>query len=157
MNNCTLPDPMAAQRYHDGELSPAAAADFEVHLSGCATCRATIASWTSLGAQVRGIAAVELPSGLVERATRSAREKQLQGSRRVAWGLLAAASVLLASSLSLFSYSRADTYETPAIMAQWEEYVVASPVVDEEFTELESRTLVAIHMDKAPTSENDHD
>ena len=157
MNNCTLPDHLDAQRYHDGELLPEAAARFEAHLASCTLCQLTLASWARLGEQVREIATADMPPGLLDRAARRARERQFQNSRRVAWGLLAAASLLLASSLSLFGYTRPGGGESPAIMAQWEEYVVASPVVDEEFTELESRTLVAIHIEKAPASENDDD
>lgn len=154
MNKCTRNDPMTAQRYCDGELAAADVVAFEAHLPVCATCREAVDACTTLGDSLRNAFAVDVPAGLVAQLQQRAREQQLQGSRRIAWGLLAAASVMLVSSLFLVGYSRQDDGEEPVIMAQWEEYVVTSPSVDEEYIDLESRTLVAIYIQKNSASEN---
>lgn len=157
MSNCTHYEPIIAQRYHDGELSEGASDSFEAHLASCPACQAALRSWAAIGMGLRDSILPAMPAGLTERLARRARERQLQSSRRIAWSLLAAASVLLVSSLFLVGYSQAGEGDTPTIMAQWEEYVIASPVADEEYTDLESKTLVAIHIRKAPTSESGND
>lgn len=157
MNNCTLHDPMVAQRYYDGELPRADAARFEAHLATCGPCRSALEAWETAGASLRAVFPPEMPAGLTTRFVRRAREKQLQHSRRIAFGLLAAASVLLASSLFLVGYSKTGPHGAPVIGAPWEEFVLAAPDVEDEFSDLESRTLVAIHVRKAPASENGND
>jgi len=157
MSNCTQYEPIIAQRYFDGELPTQDAVAFEAHLSTCRACKEAIETWSGIGELLRAELQAPAPPELTEQFTRRARERQLQSSRRIAWSLLAAASLLLVSSLFLVGYSQADQGETPTIMNPWEEYVVASPVVDEEYTELESRTLVAIHIQKAAVRENGND
>jgi len=157
MNKTSQHDPMTAQRYYDGALPHGEAVLFESHLADCAECRASLEAWSAMGVTLRGAFGHAVHERAIPRLVQRARERQLQGSRRIAWGLLAAASLLLLSSLSLVGYSRTAQGETPAIMAQWEEYVISSPVVEEDYTDLESRTLVAIHVQRPVARESDHD
>lgn len=157
MNECTHTDPLVAQRYYDGELPAREAEAYATHLASCPPCQASLDAWRGIATGLRAAAAPEPPADLTARLVRAARESQLQSSRRIAWGLLTAASLLMASSLFLVLYTQAGEGDTPAFAAQWEEYVVAPPAVDEEYTDLEVRTLVAIHIQEASKSENRND
>ena len=95
----------------DGELAPHEAAALEAHLAACAACRAELAAWEELSAQVRGLAAeVQAPAGFVGRvaARLPAERKSLlarlgEGFRR---GLAVAAAfgVILAGSLGYAAF-----------------------------------------------------
>lgn len=152
---CTSSDSILAQRYYDGELGAGEAARFEAHLAGCASCRERMALWADMGRALREA----YPRGEVlpnpDSWVRAVRDRQLQTSRRVTWGLLAAASMLLVASLSFAGYTRAGSGGYPASPARWESYVVAAPVIDDEFPETDSRTLLAIHIQQPAENRND--
>lgn len=153
MPDCTHYDALSVQRYYDGEMATEAAVAFEAHLSECRECGASLSAWGGIGDGLRALPAEAWAARSTEDLVRRAKERQMESTRHVAWGLLAAASLLLLTSLSLVGYSQAGQADVPEIMAQWEEYVVAPPVVDEDFSDVESRTLVAIHL-KAAAGEN---
>lgn len=146
MNNLTCIDPMDLQRLHDGELEPARIREVESHLATCPACQTAVHSFAVLGAALReaydDIAAPEMTGRLVQRA----KDIRDQSSRRIALGLLAAASVLFVSSLSLVVYTEAGRTQSGNIMAQWEENVVRTPSPDDEFADPEAATLYAIHL-----------
>lgn len=146
MNNRTCIDPMDLQRFHDGELEASRIREVEVHLATCPACQTALRSFVVLGSALRDayndIAAPDMTAHLVQRA----KEMRDQGSRRIALGLLAAASVLFVSSLSLVVYTEAGRTQGGNIMAQWEENVVRTPSTDDEFADPEAATLYAIHL-----------
>lgn len=146
MNNRTCIDSMDLQRFHDGELEPSRMGDVEQHVTTCSKCGATLRSFSELGTALReGYAAVAVPD-MTGRFVQRAKELRDQSSRRIALGLLAAASVLFVSSLSLVAYTKMGGTQDRKIMAQWEENVVRTPSADDEFADLEGTTLYAIHL-----------
>ena len=153
MKACLFDNPMYVHRYYDGELDRETLARFEAHLPMCSSCRDTLASVTNLGDTLRQANHYPLPKEFPGSFAPRARDLQLQRSRRIAWGLLAAASFLLVSSLSFVGYSLLAEVPTRAVMTQWEEEVVSPPIIDEEFSDLTARTLVAIHMQDSYRSE----
>lgn len=152
---CTLSDPMLAQRYYDGEASAADAARYQAHLAVCPSCRERMALWSQIGAALREAYPRGDQSLNPDSWVRAVRDRQLQTSRRVTWGLLAAASMLLVASLSFAGYTRAGGGEGSLSPARWEAYVVAAPVIDEDYSEMDSRTLLAIHVQQPAENRND--
>jgi anti-sigma factor RsiW len=157
MNDFTCIDPMDLQRFHDGEMEFSRSRAVEQHLTTCSECRTNLASFVELGVALRDafgdVAAPDMTGRLVQRA----KEMRDQGSRRIAFGLLAAASVLFISSLSLVVYTEAGRTQHGTIMAQWEENVVRIPSPDDEFADPEAATFYAIHLqgDGERESKND--
>ena len=145
MGNCRLDEPLMAQRYYDGELDPDDARAFEAHLAACADCQRALEELRTLSSFLEPIAGLEGPTVAPGQFAARARSLQLQRSRRVAWGLVAAASILLAGSLFLVGYTETEPSE-PMAMMPWEANVVAAPSDDEELVDMDTRTLVAIHI-----------
>lgn len=151
-------EPTLIHRLYDGELNAMDRARVSAHLDGCPSCRCLYHDLESLSRVLAPVGEGDMPAGWVDQFTQQARDLQLQRSRRIAWGLMAAASLMLAGSLFLVRYSQAAAADPPpAITAQWEEDVVVAPTLDEEFVDLEERTLVAIHIQERGWRENGHD
>lgn len=148
MTKCHESETGRVHRYRDGELTPEAAASFEAHLVRCQTCRETLADLQAIGNALRDAFRDPCPAAWPERFVRRTGEIQLQRSRRIAWGLVAAASLLLAGSLSLVGYSWSGETSPHVFVAQWEEEVITTPPLDEEYVDMEDQTLVAIHVPK---------
>jgi anti-sigma factor RsiW len=146
MNNRTCIDPMDLQRLHDGELEPSRIRDVQLHLATCSECQSAIHSFADLGAALREAYAEVAVPDMTGRFVQRAKDTRDQGSRRIALGLLAAASVLFVSSLSLVLYTESGRAQGGNIMAQWEENVVWTPSTDDEFADPEAATLYAIHL-----------
>lgn len=154
MNDCSHFDEATRHRFYDGELEDREAKRFATHLEACPTCRASLDGLASLSLRLASAGDDVLSDGWAATFMDRARDMQLQRSRRIAWGLVAAASFLLVTSMCLVGYSMRDGGATPVFTAQWEENVVAPPVVEEEFVDLNTRTLVAIHIQDNAKSEN---
>ena len=146
MNNPTCIDPMDLQRLHDGELEPTRIREVESHLATCPVCQTALHSFVDLSAALRDAFAEIAVPDMTGRFVQRAKDLREQGSRRIALGLLAAASVLFVSSLSLVVYTEAGRAQSGNIMAQWEENVVWTPSTDDEFADPEAATLYAIHL-----------
>ena len=71
--------------------------------------------------------------------------------------LLAAASLLFVSSLSLVVYTEAGRAQGGNVMAQWEENEVWTPSPDDEFADPEAAKLYAIHLQGDGERENGND
>ncbi len=157
MNNCKYIDSHEIQRFHDGELDPSRGRDVESHLATCPACQTALHSFADLSAALRDayteIAVLDMTGRFVQRA----KELRDQSSRRIALGLLAAASILFVSSLSLVVYTESGRAQGGNIMAQWEQNVVWTPSTDDEFADPEAATLYAIHLqgDREPEDGND--
>jgi hypothetical protein len=157
MNNGTCIDPMELQRLHDGELDAERVLLAEEHLEYCTACRETLASFVALGATIRDAYADIAVPDVIGVFVQRAKDTRDQGSRRIALGLLAAASVLFVSSLSLVVYTEAGRFQSGHIMAQWEENLVWTPSADDEFADPEAATLYAIHLQDDGARENGND
>lgn len=153
MKTCKSIDPIELQRYYDGELDRAAAGALERHVADCPECQDAVRAFGRLGEAIRRTY-VETPSPeMAARLVQRARELRNRASQRIAWELLAAASLLFVSSLLLVFYTQADGAESPTQMARWEELVVSSPVVDEEYPEPDvTSSLYAIHLQRSAVS-----
>lgn len=157
MNKYICIDSMDLQRFHDGELAFAHIRDIEQHLEVCPTCQGELLSLAGLGTALRdAYGEIEIPD-MTGRFVQRAKEVRDQGSRRIALGLLAAASLLFVSSLSLVLYTEMGRTQSGNIMAQWEENVVWTPSPDDEFADPEAATLYAIHLQGDEESEDGHD
>ncbi len=154
MSKCFIQESNQLQRFHDGELDASAAAGVRRHLQECPSCQAALGDYTEIGQALRATFERELPTGLTARLQAAAVAQRESRRRRVGWGLVAAASALLVSSLWLVGYSQWNDSPRPEVMAQWEEYVVSPPVEEEEFSDVSTRTLVAIHIPTHTTREN---
>lgn len=132
------------QRYLDGEC---AAGDFASHLEACPSCCAALEDFTTLGALLRA-ACDDVPApDMTARFVRAVADRREQASRRVAWGLLAAASLLFVSSVLFAAYTESGrTGSSGSILAQWEKNVVWSAPPEDEFAEAAPDTLYAIHL-----------
>jgi anti-sigma factor RsiW len=106
---------LLVQADHDGELSPAEAADLVAHLDGCAECRAVRADLSRLSARLRA----ELPRHAAPAALRASLEAQLGVAPTVvpfrprarpwrALGLVAGGALAMAASITLWVPPRAD-------------------------------------------------
>lgn len=132
------------QQYLDGEY---AGDDIESHLDACPVCRAAMEDFTTLGALLRA-ACDDVPApDMTARFVRLAGERREQASRRIAWGLLAAASLLFVSSVVFAAYTESGRSATRGgILAQWERNVVWSAPTEDESSEAPPATLYAIHL-----------
>lgn len=132
------------QRYLDGEC---AGEDFEPHFTACPVCRAAMEDFITLGALLRA-ACDDVPApDMTARFVRLAGERREQASRRIAWGLLAAASLLFVSSVIFAAYTESGRSATSGgILAQWERNVVWSAPPEDESSEAPPATLYAIHL-----------
>ena len=154
MSKCFIQESNQLQRFHDGELDATAAEGVRLHLAQCLPCQAALGDYTEIGQALRATFEQELPAEIMARLQSAATAQREIRRRRVGWGLVAAASALLVSSLSLVGYSQWADSPRPEAMAQWEEYVVSPPIEDEEFSDVSNRTLVAIHIPTHTTREN---
>lgn len=94
-----------AQRYHDGELSPAERADFERHAAECPSCARELDELRRLAADMRTtFGAVGVPRDTVARWCTSAREQAEAAAliRLAVSGMSAAAAILLLCSAMLW-------------------------------------------------------
>lgn len=146
MSNCPHIKSNNVQRYHDRELDGAAASAFEQHLHGCAECQGALRDFAGIGHLLRTAYDEHPAPELRARFARVALERREQNPRRVALGLLAAASILFVSSLFLVVYTESEVGGGGSVMAQWEENVVWAPSADDEFADPEAATLYAIHL-----------
>jgi anti-sigma factor RsiW len=146
MNDCKYIISHDLHRYYDGELSHRDAGELEAHLPGCPACQRALASYAGLGVALREVFDEAPAPDLNARLMRRARELGEQSPRRVALGLLAAASILFVSSLFLVVYTEAGRAQGGSVMAQWEENVVWTPTDDDEYADAEGATLYAIHL-----------
>lgn len=133
------------QRYLDGEYS---GGDFEPHLAVCPACRAAMEDFVTLGALLRAACDDAPAPDLTAHFVRLAGERREQASRRIAWGLLAAASLLFVSSVLFAAYTESGRAVTSGrIVAQWERNVVwSAPPEDESGEAAAPYTLYAIHL-----------
>lgn len=154
MNKCFIEESNQLQRFHDGALDQASRVAIRDHVADCPSCQAALADYVAIGEALRGLPVPELPTGLTARLQASASNQRERRRRRVGWGLVAAASALLVSSLGLVRYSQSSVPAGPEVMAQWEEHVVSPLVEDEEFSDLSNRTLIAIHIPTHTMREN---
>lgn len=154
MNKCFIEESNQLQRFHDGALEGDAAAVVRDHVADCPSCQAALADYVAIGEALQCIPLPTLPDGLTARFQASVSMQRESRRRRVGWGLVAAASALLVSSLWLVRYSQSSIPSGPEVMAQWEEHVVSPPVEDEEFSDVSNRTLVAIHIPTHTMREN---
>ncbi len=146
MNKCFIEESHQLERFHDGELEAAAAESVRGHLAQCPSCQTALREFAEIGHALRSRFDQELPAGLTARLQSAAMAQRESRRRRVGWGLVAAASALLVSSLWLVGYTQRSGTDRPEVMAQWEEYVVSPPVEEEEYSDVSNRTLVAIHI-----------
>lgn len=157
MNNCPRIQSNEVQRYHDRELDPAGVEAFEAHLHDCAECHAALRDYAGIAHLLR-VAYDDQPAPeLRARFARVALERREQSPRRIALGLLAAASILFVSSLFLVVYTETHDGQGGSVMAQWEENVVWTPSADDEFADPEAATLYAIHLQANGASEYGND
>tara|TARA_R110001592_G_scaffold360429_1_gene668790 strand:- start:70 stop:543 length:474 start_codon:yes stop_codon:yes gene_type:complete len=157
MSNCKTYSLEQVHRFYDGEMNPADAAGFEAHLGECPVCQISLDGLANVSCALRLAYSRETPRPRTTPMVWRARAQQLQRSRRIAWNLVAAASVLLVTSFMLVGYSQFGTGGNTAVMTRWEENVVTSPLVDEEYADLSARTLVAIHVQESLLSEYGHE
>ena len=68
-------DPERLSAYADGEIARAERRAQEAHLRSCAACRALLAEFKSLGAQIRRMPSAKAPKGLKESLRRLAGTK----------------------------------------------------------------------------------
>jgi hypothetical protein len=127
-------------------LDREAASAFEHHLHACAECQTALRDFAALGHLLREAYDEHPAPELRARFARAALDRREQSPRRIALGLLAAASILFVSSLFLVVYTESGNGQGDSVMAQWEENVVWAPSADDEFADPESATLYAIHL-----------
>lgn len=157
MNKCQHVESNDSQRYYDRELDPAAAAEFLRHVQSCGACQAALEDYARIRRLVSEAFDMQPAPELDVRIVRAARERREQSPRRIALGLLAAASVLFVSSLFLVAYTETGRTQGGSVMAQWEENVVWTPSDDDEFADAEGTTLYAIHLQADGASEDGND
>ena len=153
MNNCPHIESNNVQRYHDRELDRAAMSAFEAHLHTCAECQAALRDFAGIGHLLRAAFDEHPAPELRSRFARAALDRREQSPRRIALGLLAAASILFVSSLFLVVYTESGSGQGDSVMAQWEENVVWAPSADDEFADPEAATLYAIHLQASGATE----
>lgn len=157
MKDCKYIESHEIHRYYDNELDARLAREVELHLPACPACRDALASFGELRTALRTAFDDAPTPELTLSLLRRAREAREQSPRRIALGLLAAASVLFVSSLFLVVYTEVGRSGGERIMAQWEENVVWTPSADDEFADTEAATLYAIHLHADATSEDGND
>lgn len=157
MNDCKYTASNALQRFYDGELDARTAREIEEHLPSCPACRMALASFARLGAALRETFDDVPAPDLTARMVRRAREAREQSPRRIALGLMAAASLLFVGSLFLVVYTESGSTQRGSVMAQWEENVVWPPSADDEYADSEGATLYAIHRQADGASEDGND
>lgn len=153
MNNCPHIESNDVQRYHDRELDRAATSAFEEHLHTCAECQAALRDFAGIGHLLRAAFDEHPAPELRARFARVALDRREQSPRRIALGLLAAASILFVSSLFLVVYTESGSGQGDSVMAQWEENVVWVPSADDEFADPEAASLYAIHLQASGATE----
>ncbi len=153
MSNCPHIKSSDVQRFHDRELDRAATSAFEEHLHSCVECQAALRDYAAIGHLLRSAYDEQPAPELRSRFARVALERREQSPRRIALGLLAAASVLFVSSLFLVVYTESGGGQGSSVMAQWEENVVWAPSADDEFADPEAATLYAIHLQENGVTE----
>ena len=157
MSSCRQCATNDTHRFFDGELEPAASAEFQRHVDSCRECQVALEDYARIRRLISESFDEQLAPELSARFIRVARERREQSPRRIAVGLLAAASVLFVSSLFLVAYTETGQLQGGSVMAQWEENVVWTPSDDDEFADAEGATLYAIHLQSDRTSEDGND
>lgn len=157
MNKCHHTDANDTQRFYDRELAPAEAAAFLCHLQGCPECQTALEDYARIRVLLTESFEEQPAPELTSRFIRTARERRDQSPRRIAVGLLVAASVLFVSSLFLVAYTETGRAQGGSVMAQWEENVVWTPTDGDEFADAEGVTLYAIHLQADGASEDGND
>jgi anti-sigma factor RsiW len=114
--------------YLEGELLPAACAEFDAHLAGCEVCQTALAAERRLSGALASLLPVEPPGDFEARFwARIAREREAPAgwlerlfTRRFALGLGAAAAATVAAVLALRAPVEPDV--DPQIVANGEDY-----------------------------------
>lgn len=157
MSKCRHTESNDSQRFYDRELEPAAAAKFLRHAQSCRECQVALEDYARIRTLISEGFDVQPAPELGARFLRAARERREQSPRRIAMGLLVAASALFVSSLFLVAYTETGRTQGGNVMAQWEENVVWTPSDDDEFADAEGTTLYAIHLQADGASEDGND
>ncbi|KPK84411.1 MAG: hypothetical protein AMJ81_05615 [Phycisphaerae bacterium SM23_33] len=151
MNECQRAEELNA--YHDGELPPAAGAEFEEHLRQCPRCAAELAHLRELSRLLGTLAEPKLSPQVLHRLHRGAVHASQAGIQRMAQVVSAvAASVLLVCSIWMWRLP-ADTGR-PEEIPQWERWALRQeePRVAETGGE-----ELALWMIEGLTGNGDHD
>ena len=104
MNECQQSEKVSA--YHDGELSPASAADMKRHLAACPQCSAELERIRELSTGFAAMPAPQVPPHVVARLHARVDQLAARSVFRFAEGCAAiAAAVLIACTVGLFKQS----------------------------------------------------
>jgi anti-sigma factor RsiW len=140
MSECQQANRLSA--YHDGELSPEAAAEWEAHLRQCGRCAAELERLRRLSRAMGALVPPSMPSASVARLHRVIDRLPSVGLRRMAGALAAvAATILLICTVGLSLRTSSAAPARSAAIEDWETAAVAQP--SDVLTSVDSRDLLA--------------
>ena len=123
MSDC--PTQPQIEAYHDGELSPEVAAQVQMHLIECASCRAELRHLQAMTQFVQSFAPVELSNAAMGRLHEQVEDLTQRDTLRFAKQLSSLAACLLAAAGVWFATT---TQSTDAAPAPWERAAVTLQV-----------------------------
>lgn len=123
MNECEQTNLLNA--YHDGELSPAAAARLEQHIAACPRCEASLRQLVQLSGLLGRHVPAAMPPGAMRRLHRKVDAASALPIRHMAEVLAAvAATILVVCSIAMGRIGR--TAQSADVLPVWEAQAVAS-------------------------------
>lgn len=128
-----------AHAYHDGELSPADAREFEAHLQECDACRERLEELRDLSRAITTAQLTPMPLAVSQRLENAWSTARDRGVMRIAGWMTAAAAAVLIGALSLWPRDGTDT------VSPWQSAAVMPPVesTDEAAIELVATQWIA--------------